>query len=177
MGTADNKEITALFSGYGYQCAIVDYGDLAHHSDAADHAVQVNLAATMKWAVDEIQKIQQAARSGKPITKPRWPMIFLRTPKGWTGPRFVGGLPVENSFRARRSPLRASRGDTEAIDLQTRSLFLKPKPILSSLSSLKTGSTHTSLGSSSDLMTIASCIRTSQLSYPRTSISDWVSSN
>jgi xylulose-5-phosphate/fructose-6-phosphate phosphoketolase len=106
MGTSDNKEITALFSGYGYQCAIVDYGDLAHHSDAADHALQVNLAATMKWAIDEIQKIQKAARSGKPITKPRWPMIFLRTPKGWTGPRFVGGLPVVNSFRARAFAIR-----------------------------------------------------------------------
>lgn len=101
FGTADDKEIMALFTGYGYQCAIVDYGDCANPSDELDHKLQVNLAATMKWSVDEIRKIQTAARSGKPITKPRWPMIFLRTPKGWTGPKFVGGLPVVNSFRAR----------------------------------------------------------------------------
>lgn len=97
MSTSDNEDIIALCTGYGYQCAVVDYGDLANHSDAADHAIQVNLAATMKWAVIEIQKIQKAARSGKPIPKPRWPMIFLDTPKGWTGPRFVGGLPVETA--------------------------------------------------------------------------------
>lgn len=102
FGTADDKEVCALFTGYGYQAAIVDYGDMAHQTDEQDHAIQIKLAATFKWAYDEINKIQKAAREGNPIVKPRWPMIFLRTPKGWTGPKFVGGLPVQNSFRARK---------------------------------------------------------------------------
>lgn len=101
MGCADDKELTALFTGYGYQCAIVDYGDLAHESPEADRQLQINLAATMNWAYDEIRNIQKNARNGTPITKPRFPMIVLRTPKGWTGPKFVDGLPVVNSFRAR----------------------------------------------------------------------------
>ena len=120
MGTADDKEIMALFTGYGYQCAIVDYGDCANPSDELDHKLQVNLAATMKWSVDEIRRIQAAARSGNPITKPRWPMILLRTPKGWTGPKYVGGLPVVNSFRARESrpimPKPVSSADAHSIN-------------------------------------------------------------
>jgi xylulose-5-phosphate/fructose-6-phosphate phosphoketolase len=83
----DNKEITALFtfvwlmspsslvltmcSGYGYQVRIVE--DLHHIDD--------DLAASMDWALAEIKKIQKAARSGKPIVKPRWPVLILRTPK------------------------------------------------------------------------------------------------
>lgn len=116
MGTSDDKEVIALFSGYGYQCAIVDYGDMAHASDEQDHKLQVNLVNTFEWAYKEIRKIQEAARSGKPITKPRWPMIFLRTPKGWTGPRFVGGLPVVNSFRAHQVPLPEARSDSEQFE-------------------------------------------------------------
>ena len=71
----DNKEIVSLFSGYGYQVCIVS--DLEQIDD--------EFAAAMNWALDEIQRIQGAARSGNPISKPRWPMIVLRTPKvGWT---------------------------------------------------------------------------------------------
>jgi len=128
MGTADNKEIVTLFTGYGYQCAIVDYGDLAHASDEQDHAIQINLANTMKWALDEIRKIQAAARSGKPITKPRWPMIVLRTPKGWTGPRFVGGLPVQNSFRAHQVPLPDARKDSDQFE-QLKDWLASYKPL------------------------------------------------
>lgn len=103
MGCSDDKELTALFTGYGYQCAIVDYGDLANETEEQDRNLQINLAATMNWAYDEIRNIQKHARNGTPITKPRFPMIVLRTPKGWTGPKFVDGLPVLNSFRARES--------------------------------------------------------------------------
>ena len=70
-GTMDDKEITALFTGYGYQARIVE--DLDH--------IDEDLAASMEWALGEIKKIQTAARSGKPIVKPRWPVLILRTPK------------------------------------------------------------------------------------------------
>ena len=67
----DDKEIVALFTGYGYQPRIVE--DLEHIDEA--------LAASIDWALSEIETIQKAARSGNPIVKPRWPVLILRTPK------------------------------------------------------------------------------------------------
>lgn len=67
----DNREIVCLFTGYGYQVRIVE--------DLND--IDNDLHSSMLWAVEEIRKIQKAARSGKPIMKPRWPIIVLRTPK------------------------------------------------------------------------------------------------
>ncbi|KAK9355527.1 XFP N-terminal domain-containing protein [Lipomyces doorenjongii] len=94
-GTDDDKELIALFSGYGYQVRIVE--DLKDMDD--------DLAASMDWALDEIKKIQTAARSGKPIAKPRWPMIVLRTPKGFSGPKSLNGEPIEGSFHSHQVPL------------------------------------------------------------------------
>jgi len=68
----DDKEITALFTGYGYQAAFVG-NDLAH--------IDQDMAASLQWALSVIRTIQKAAREGKPIFKPRWPVIILRTPK------------------------------------------------------------------------------------------------
>lgn len=67
----DHKELATLFSGYGYQVRFVE--DLNN--------IDTDLHYSMAWAVDEIHKIQNAARSGNPILKPRWPMLILRTPK------------------------------------------------------------------------------------------------
>lgn len=67
----DDKEMAALFTGYGYQPRFVE--------DLED--IDGDLGASMDWAVSEIKKIQQAARSGKPILKPRWPVLIMRTPK------------------------------------------------------------------------------------------------
>jgi phosphoketolase len=67
----DDKEIVCLFSGYGYQVRVVE--DLDNIND--------DLQTALEWALAEVKKIQQAARSGKPIIKPRWPMLILRTPK------------------------------------------------------------------------------------------------
>lgn len=67
----DNKELVTLFTGYGYQvCFVEDLGD-----------IDSDLHSSIVWSVGEIRKIQNAARSGNPISKPRWPMIILRTPK------------------------------------------------------------------------------------------------
>lgn len=67
----DNKELVSLFTGYGYQVRIVE--DLDN--------IDADLHSSMVWALNEIRKIQEAARSGNPITKPRWPILILRTPK------------------------------------------------------------------------------------------------
>jgi len=63
------------------------------------------MASTMDIVVEEIRKIQRNARSKKSATRPRWPMIVLKSPKGWTGPKFVDGLQVEGTFRSHQVPL------------------------------------------------------------------------
>lgn len=108
-GCMDNKEVAALFSGYGYQCRFVE--------DLED--IDRDLATSMQWALDEIRKIQKAARSGKPIFKPRWPVLIMRTPKGWSGPKKVDGEIVEGSFHAHQVPLMAAKtSDSQLKDLQ-----------------------------------------------------------
>jgi xylulose-5-phosphate/fructose-6-phosphate phosphoketolase len=63
------------------------------------------MAATLDMAVEQIKKIQQDARTHGNVTRPRWPMIVLNSPKGWTGPKVVDGLQVEGTFRAHQVPL------------------------------------------------------------------------
>ncbi|KAK4185228.1 phosphoketolase [Podospora australis] len=95
FGCMDDKEIVTLFSGYGYQVRIVE--DLDNIND--------DLQGALEWSLDEIRKIQKAARGGEPIVKPRWPMIVLRTPKGWTGPKELDGKLIEGSFHSHQVPL------------------------------------------------------------------------
>ena len=63
------------------------------------------MAATLDQVVAEIRRIQSDARSEGVTERPRWPMIVLKTPKGWTGPKVVDGLPVEGTYRAHQVPL------------------------------------------------------------------------
>ncbi|KAF8869763.1 XFP N-terminal domain-containing protein [Gymnopilus junonius] len=105
FGCMDDKEITELFTGYGYQVRIV--------ADLAD--IDNDLAASMEWALREIKRIQQAARAGQPIVKPRWPVIVLRTPKGWTGPKKMHGELIEGSFHSHQVPLPNAKTDPEEL--------------------------------------------------------------
>jgi xylulose-5-phosphate/fructose-6-phosphate phosphoketolase len=91
------EELDALLRGYGYAPRTVAGDDPA--------AVHQALAAALDSALDEIAEIQSAAREGGDTARPRWPMIVLRTPKGWTGPEEVDGVPVEGTFRAHQVPL------------------------------------------------------------------------
>jgi len=90
------EELRALLEGYGHSPRFVE-GD-------APEAVHLALAETLDGCFDEIASIQAAARSGSP-GRARWPMIVLRTPKGWTGPDEVDGVRVEGTFRAHQVPL------------------------------------------------------------------------
>jgi xylulose-5-phosphate/fructose-6-phosphate phosphoketolase len=120
FGTMDNKEIVALFTGYGYQVRVVE--DLAN--------IDNDLAASMEWALQEIKKIQHAARTGHPIIKPRWPMLVLRTPKGYTGPKEFHGEFIEGSFRAHQVPLpNAKTSDEELQALQNWLASYKPQEL------------------------------------------------
>ncbi|GAA0318317.1 phosphoketolase family protein [Actinoallomurus spadix] len=98
-------ELVALLEGYGHRPIIVS-GD-----EPAD--VHRQLAGALDDALDDIARIQTAAREGGSTERPRWPMIVLRTPKGWTGPREVDGVPVEGTWRAHQVPLGRVREDPE----------------------------------------------------------------
>jgi xylulose-5-phosphate/fructose-6-phosphate phosphoketolase len=90
-------ELDALMEGYGYRAHVVE------GSDPAD--VHQQLAATLDAVVAEIAAIQRAARVDGVTERPRWPMIVLRTPKGWTGPAVVDGQQVEGTWRAHQVPM------------------------------------------------------------------------
>jgi xylulose-5-phosphate/fructose-6-phosphate phosphoketolase len=95
-----DEELDALLRGYGYLPQIV-----AGNEPMVVHQL---IAATLDDAVNTIKEIQRAARDGK-RGRPRWPVIVLRTPKGWTGPAEVDGVPVEDTWRSHQVPLPAVR--------------------------------------------------------------------
>jgi xylulose-5-phosphate/fructose-6-phosphate phosphoketolase len=95
------EELTELLAGYGYRPIVVRGGEDGEEPTA----IHPRLADAFEEAVTEIDEIQRAARSGGAAGRPRWPMIVLRTPKGWTGPERVDGLPVEGTWRAHQVPL------------------------------------------------------------------------
>ncbi|KAK7214551.1 hypothetical protein V2G26_002554 [Clonostachys chloroleuca] len=107
FGCMDDKELVALFSGYGYQVYIVK--DLDN--------IDRELSNALEWAVCEIKTIQRAARGGNPIIKPRWPMLILRTPKGWTGPKKVDGDFIEGSFKSHQIPIPKPKDNEEHLKL------------------------------------------------------------
>ncbi len=96
-----HAELESLFIGYGYKCYFVE-----GHEPAAMHQ---QMAATMDAVVQEIRTIQSDARTNGFKQRPAWPMIILRSPKGWTGPKELDGKPVEGTFRAHQVPLDAPR--------------------------------------------------------------------
>jgi xylulose-5-phosphate/fructose-6-phosphate phosphoketolase len=94
-------ELRSLLSGYGWQPHIVEGDDPA--------TVHQLMAGTLDTVVEQIQSIQEEARSGAPSRRPRWPMIVLKTPKGWTGPKEVDGHKTEGSWRSHQVPLAGVR--------------------------------------------------------------------
>lgn len=96
-----HNELESLFEGYGYRPFFVegDEPELMHQ----------RMAATLDEAADEIKRIQSEARDGRLTGRPRWPMIVLRTPKGWTGPKEVDGKKAEGFWRSHQVPF----GDLE----------------------------------------------------------------
>ncbi|MFG2586768.1 phosphoketolase [Streptomyces sp. NPDC048438] len=98
-------ELDALLRGYGHDPLYVEGDEPA--------AVHRALAAAMDLAVNRIEEYQRAARAEGASVRPRWPMIVLRTPKGWTGPEKVDGVPVENTWRAHQVPLPGVRDNPD----------------------------------------------------------------
>ena len=92
-----DEALTSLMVGYGYKPFFVEGDDptLMHQA----------MAAAMEAAVIEIRSIQKDARENGSVTRPQWPMIVMRSPKGWTGPKFVDGKKTEGSWRSHQVPI------------------------------------------------------------------------
>ncbi|MBY3209276.1 phosphoketolase family protein [Rhizobium laguerreae] len=98
LGRASHEDLQSLFEGYGYEPFFVE-----GHEPRDMHQ---QMAATFDRVFDRIRDIQEEARNGKaPDICPRWPMIVLRSPKGWTGPKEVDGKKVEGFWRAHQVPV------------------------------------------------------------------------
>ncbi len=108
LARMSDEELGQFFTGHGWNPYFVE-GD-------EPEAMHQLMAGTLDTIVDEIGSIQDKARNGGDSMRPTWPMIVLRSPKGWTGPKFVDGKPVENTWRAHQVPV---------ADLQSKPEHLK----------------------------------------------------
>ncbi len=97
LGRMDDSQLAQLFSGYGYEPHFIE----GHEPDAMHQL----MARTLETIIERIRAIRSEARRDDSSGVPRWPMIVLRTPKGWTGPKVVDGEPVENTWRAHQVPV------------------------------------------------------------------------
>ena len=97
LARIEHEELEQFFKGTGWTPLFVEGDD--------PEKMHELMAATLDKAIDSIKKFQERARKSGDATRPRWPMIVLRSPKGWTGPKFVDGLQIEGTFRAHQVPL------------------------------------------------------------------------
>ncbi|HUO33737.1 MAG TPA: phosphoketolase family protein [Candidatus Acidoferrum sp.] len=97
LARISQDELESLFRGYGYHPYFLE-GD-----DPPD--MHQRMALTLDTMLREIEAIQKTARESDQAERPRWPMLILKTPKGWTGPKFVDGKPVEGTWRAHQVPV------------------------------------------------------------------------
>lgn len=115
LARIEPDELDQLLRGYGWTPILVEGHDPALMHEA--------MAAALDTAVEQIRRIQQEARGGgnpgRNPTRARWPMIVLKSPKGWTGPKVVDGLQVEGTFRSHQVPLhRADRRPAVGVALR-----------------------------------------------------------
>jgi xylulose-5-phosphate/fructose-6-phosphate phosphoketolase len=109
LSRISHEELEALFVGYGYKPCFVEGSDPAE--------MHQKMAGTLEAAITEIRALQEVARHTNDAVRPRWPMIVLRSPKGWTGPKEVKGHQVENSWRSHQVPLSDVRDNPASLQL------------------------------------------------------------
>ncbi len=105
-------ELDALMRGYGYEPLFISLRAEDEHEE-----VHRRFAAVLDEALDRIEEIQRSARVDGASARPRWPMIVLRSPKGWTGPAKVDGRPVEGTWRSHQVPMTDVRSNPEHLRL------------------------------------------------------------
>jgi xylulose-5-phosphate/fructose-6-phosphate phosphoketolase len=122
LSRISHRELKALFEGYGYDPYFVEGSD--------PETMHQALAATLDHCVAKIHSIQQDARSSGVATRPIWPMIVMRTPKGWTGPSEVDGHKVEGFWRAHQVPMGGMHNNPEHLSqLETWMKSYKPEEL------------------------------------------------
>jgi xylulose-5-phosphate/fructose-6-phosphate phosphoketolase len=109
LSRISHEELKALFVGYGYTPYFVEGSDPA--------VMHETMAATLEQAVDAIRTAQREARQSGKASRPRWPVIVLRSPKGWTGPREIKGHKVEGSWRSHQVPFADVRENPDHLAL------------------------------------------------------------
>ena len=108
LARLSDKELQHLFTGYGYKPHFIEGSD--------PEQMHQKMAGLMDKVFDEIHEIKKKAQQNlEDPQRPLWPMIILRTPKGWTGPKEVNGKPVENSWRSHQVPLTDPKGKPEQL--------------------------------------------------------------
>ena len=107
LARISHEELEALFVGYGYTPYFVEGSDPAE--------MHQKMAATLDEAIGRIRAIQREARASGKAERPRWPMIVLRSPKGWTGPKEIKGHKAEGSWRSHQVPFSDARENPESL--------------------------------------------------------------
>jgi xylulose-5-phosphate/fructose-6-phosphate phosphoketolase len=115
LSRISHEELEELFLGYGWSPHFVEGSDV--------ELMHQQMASALEQCVLEIRHIQEEARSRKAATRARWPMIVLRSPKGWTGPKEVDGHKVEGFWRAHQVPLAGVRDNPEHLKILERWLL------------------------------------------------------
>ena len=107
-----HEEVEQFFRGCGWEPRFVEGSE--------PEKMHQQMAATLDWAIREIKRIQQHARTTGDTTRPRWPMLVFRSPKGWTCPKEVDGAPTEGTFRAHQLPVAVDAAHPEHLEVLER---------------------------------------------------------
>lgn len=107
LARISKEELDSLLRGYGWIPFYVEGSD--------PKEMHEKMAETLEEVIEKIKLIQENARIGKDATRPFWPMIVLRTPKGWTGPKEIDGKIIEGSFRAHQVPIEVTKEHPESL--------------------------------------------------------------
>ena len=131
LARISHDELTQLMSGYGYQPLWVEGSDPATMHQAFAAALDTALAA-----IKVIQSTAREALAGD-VQRPRWPMLILRSPKGWTGPATVDGVPVEGTWRAHQVPIAAFKTDAHVKQLEAWLQSYRPRELFDAAGRLR----------------------------------------
>ena len=133
-----HEEVESFFKGCGWDPIFVEAADEMNPGiDPEDHiAMHRAMCEAMDSCIEKIKEIQKNARENNDATRPAWPMIVLRTPKGWTGPKVVDGLKIEGSFRAHQVPMSMEKPE-HLEQLKEWMLSYKPEELFNEDGSVK----------------------------------------
>jgi xylulose-5-phosphate/fructose-6-phosphate phosphoketolase len=123
------EELEKLFVGYGYEPRFVEGSD--------PEKVHRAMARSLDTIIEEVRGIQKQARAGQAIKRPRWPMLVLRTPKGWTGPKEVDGKKTEGTWRSHQVPFADMSNEARIKLLENWMKSYKPEDLFTDKGTLK----------------------------------------